>query len=279
MSMTSASDRGEAHRWGYASNWLCDNVSVGMEMTVLTPSGKFTAKSLDVDMLFFAGGSGITPILSLVKSALVSGSGEVVLFYANLDADSIMYERQLQQIRSEFPERFTLVDWLESENGIPTSEAVEKMIRDHKGSVIFTCGPSPSWIWWKGLPPRVEWTIRMYIGRCSSRWRVTRSTPPHCVDSVTMRVWRRPRFISTESASPRSGHVTRRCSMCCSRGHNAPYSCREGACSACVCKLIEGDVDMVQNNILVDDDIEDGERLACQALPLTDAVTVSFDDL
>ena len=44
-------------------------------------------------------------------------------------------------------------------------------------------------------------------------------------------------------------------------------------------KLIEGDVDMVQNNILVDDDIEDGERLACQALPLTDAVTVSFDDL
>ena len=64
-----------------------------------------------------------------------------------------------------------------------------------------------------------------------------------------------------------------------SRGHNAPYSCREGACSACVCKLIEGDVDMVQNNILVDDDIEDGERLACQALPLTDAVTVSFDDL
>nr|MDG6783911.1 3-ketosteroid-9-alpha-hydroxylase [Gordonia rubripertincta] len=128
---------------GYASNWLCDNVSVGMEMTVLTPSGKFTAKSLDVDMLFFAGGSGITPILSLVKSALVSGSGEVVLFYANLDADSIMYERQLQQIRSEFPERFTLVDWLESENGIPTSEAVEKIIRDHKGSVIFTCGPSP----------------------------------------------------------------------------------------------------------------------------------------
>ncbi len=128
---------------GYASNWLCDNATVGMDMTVLAPSGHFTAKNLDVDMAFFAGGSGITPVISLVKSALIAGGGEVVLFYANRDIDSVMYGRQLEQIAAEFPERFSLVSWLESERGIPTAQAVGQILRDHTGADIFTCGPAP----------------------------------------------------------------------------------------------------------------------------------------
>ncbi len=132
---------------GYASNWLCDNAMTGMELTVLPPSGgHFTAKNLDVDFLFFAGGSGITPVLSLIKSALVcGGGGEVTLFYANRDAESIMYEGQLAQIASEFPpERFTVFHWLESAmGGIPAPEDVESAIREHRGAQIYTCGPAP----------------------------------------------------------------------------------------------------------------------------------------
>ncbi|MGB3168954.1 MAG: ferredoxin--NADP reductase [Rhodococcus sp. (in: high G+C Gram-positive bacteria)] len=265
---------------GYASNWLCDNISVGMEVTALPPSGQFTAKNMDVDLLFFAGGSGITPVLSLVKSALVSGGGEVVLFYANRDADSIMYERQLQQIKSEFADRFTLVDWLESENGIPTSEAVEKRIRGHKGSAIFTCGPAP----FMDLVERSA--AACGVDHSDVHREVFQSLAGDPFDTATLR-----RLSDDEGVATATVYLNGECittewprntpllDVLLSRGHNAPYSCREGACSACVCKLIEGDVDMVQNNILVDDDIEDGERLACQALPLTDAVTVSFDDL
>ena len=231
-------------------------------------------------MLFFAGGSGITPVLSLVQSALVSGSGEVVLFYANRDSDSIMYERQLEQIRSEFAERFTLVDWLESENGIPTSEAVEKTIREHKGSAIFTCGPSP----FMDLVERSA--AACGVDHSDVHREVFQSLTGDPFDTATLR-----RLSDDEGVATATVYLNGECittewprntpllDVLLSRGHNAPYSCREGACSACVCKLIDGDVEMVQNNILVDDDIEDGERLACQALPLTDAVTVSFDDL
>ena len=263
---------------GYASNWLCDNISVGMQVTALPPSGQFTAKNLDVDMLFFAGGSGITPVLSLVKSALVSGGGEVVLFYANRDADSIMYARQLQQISSEFPERFTLVDWLESEKGIPTSEAVEKRIRGHKGSEIFTCGPAL----FMDLVERSATACG--VAHSVVHREVFQSLSGDPFDNATLRRLSDAEggatvYLNGECITTQWPRNTPLLDVLLSQGYNAPYSCREGACSACVCKLIEGEVDMVRNNILVDEDIEDGERLSCQALPRTDAVTMSFDDL
>ncbi|ESV65163.1 3-ketosteroid-9-alpha-hydroxylase reductase subunit [Mycobacteroides abscessus MAB_091912_2446] len=76
---------------GYASNWLCDNVGVGDHITVLTPSGVFVPRSLDSDFLLIAAGSGITPMLSIAKSVLLGGAGTVYLFYANRDAQSVIF--------------------------------------------------------------------------------------------------------------------------------------------------------------------------------------------
>ena len=61
------------------------------------------------------------------------------------------------------------------------------------------------------------------------------------------------------------------------RGLDAPYSCREGACSACACRLVAGEVKMLNNDVLDDEDLEDGIRLACQSLPVTDEVEISYE--
>src|SRR6478752_8901735 len=74
---------------GYASNWICDNLREGSTIRVLPPSGIFTPASLDADLLLFAGGSGITPIMSITRTALAHGSAKIMLFYANRDESSV----------------------------------------------------------------------------------------------------------------------------------------------------------------------------------------------
>jgi len=73
---------------GYASNWLCDHAHAGMRIHVLAPSGTFVPKTLDDDFVLLAAGSGITPVMSICKSALSEGGGQVVLIYANRDERS-----------------------------------------------------------------------------------------------------------------------------------------------------------------------------------------------
>ncbi len=130
---------------GYASNWLCDNAIPGMELTVLPPSGHFTAKNLDVDFLFFAGGSGITPVLSLIKSALVCGGGAKSHCSTRIAMPSRSCTRaNWRRSPPSSPERFTVFHWLESAmGGIPAPEDVESAIREHRGAQIYTCGPAP----------------------------------------------------------------------------------------------------------------------------------------
>jgi len=90
---------------GAASNWLNESVQVGDEIECLVPGGMFTPKSLDDDLLLFAGGSGITPVLSILKSALAAGSGRVVLVYANQHQDAVIFAAQLRELAERYPER------------------------------------------------------------------------------------------------------------------------------------------------------------------------------
>src|SRR3954449_7625389 len=85
-------------RDGIGSNWVNDSLAVGDEIECLAPSGVFTPKTLDDDLLLFAGGSGITPVLSILKSALAVGSGQVVLVYANQNENSVIFADKLRQL-------------------------------------------------------------------------------------------------------------------------------------------------------------------------------------
>src|SRR5689334_6485547 len=128
---------------GYASNWLCDHAHAGMKIHVLAPSGTFVPKTLDTDFLLLGAGSGITPMMSICKSALAEGTGKVVLIYANRDEDSVIFAATLRELAAKYPDRFTVVHWLESVQGLPSAAALAGLAAPFTGSDAFICGPGP----------------------------------------------------------------------------------------------------------------------------------------
>ncbi|MDT5217960.1 MAG: 3-ketosteroid 9alpha-monooxygenase subunit, partial [Mycobacterium sp.] len=128
---------------GYASNWLCDNAHTGMPIHLLAPSGTFVPKTLDADFLLLAAGSGITPIMSICKSALSEGSGQVTLVYANRDERSVIFRDALQDLATKYPDRLTVVHWLESVQGLPSAAALAKLAAPFTDRPAFICGPGP----------------------------------------------------------------------------------------------------------------------------------------
>jgi 3-ketosteroid 9alpha-monooxygenase subunit B len=128
---------------GYGSNWICDRVAPGDELEVLAPSGAFSPRSLDADLALFAAGSGITPVLSIVKSALAQGSGQVVLYYANRDDRSVIFAGELAELAARHPARFVVLHWLESLQGLPTAAGLAALARPYAAHEAYLCGPKP----------------------------------------------------------------------------------------------------------------------------------------
>jgi 3-ketosteroid 9alpha-monooxygenase subunit B len=129
---------------GYGSNWVCDNVAPGSTVEVLPPAGHFTPRDLGADLLLFAGGSGITPVISIIKSALKRGRGRLALVYANRDEASVIFGAELAELSRRHPDRLVVLHWLETVQGLPTAAQVAELVRPYAdGREAFVCGPGP----------------------------------------------------------------------------------------------------------------------------------------
>lgn len=128
---------------GYASNWICDHVNAGDSLRVLPPSGIFTPASLDADLLLFAGGSGVTPVIAIARTALAQGSGKIVFLYANRDERSVIFASELAELAVEHPDRLQVIHWLESVQGLPTAPQLKALAANHLTYDAFVCGPAP----------------------------------------------------------------------------------------------------------------------------------------
>ena len=262
---------------GYGSNWLCDELSAGDEVESLPPAGVFTPRSFDADLLLFAAGSGITPVISIVKSALATGSGRVVLVYANRDDRSVIFAGELAALARRHPDRFTVVHWLESVQGLPAAPGIAALARPHQGFEAFVCGPKPFMAAVRealtslGVPKgRVKLERFQSLG--ANPFEKATSVPPAQSRAATVQVTLDGARRTLDWPSD-----TKLLDLLLDNDIDAPYSCREGACSACACRLVAGEVKMLNNDVLEDEDISDGIILACQSVPVTDAVEVSYE--
>ena len=282
---------------GYGSNWICDNVSSGDDLTVLAPSGIFTPDSLDVDFLLFAGGSGITPVISIAKSALTLGTGNVVLLYANRDESSVIFARELTELAEKHADRFVVVHWLESVQGLPTMEHLKTFASPFTSYDSFVCGPAPfmkgvtAALKELGLPRRRRHQEKFVslggnpFGDQAEDVSVDAddSDDPVVETEVLPEAGGRdaPAMVEVEldgeehtfSDWPADKPLL---DLLLAKGLDAPFSCRQGQCSACACRVLEGEVKMMHNEVLDDEDLEEGIRLACQSLPVTDVVKVTY---
>jgi 3-ketosteroid 9alpha-monooxygenase subunit B len=262
---------------GYGSNWVCENVRPGTVIEVLPPAGHFTPKDLSGDLLLFAGGSGITPVMSIVKSALATGTGHLVLVYANRDERSVIFARELADLSARHPDRLSVVHWLESVQGVPATAQLAELARPYTAYDAFLCGPAPymdavsAALTSLGVP-RANMHLERFVSLSGSSW----GQPVEVVDDggPTATVHVELDGESFEVAWPVQSHLL---DVLLAKGLDAPYSCREGNCSACACRLVEGEVEMVDNQVLEQEDLDEGWILACQSLPKTGVVKVSYD--
>src|SRR4051812_28424742 len=130
-------------RGGQVSNWICDRVEAGTELDVMAPAGTFTPPSLHADLLLFAGGSGITPVMSILRAALSEGDGRVVLVYANRDAASVIFAAALADLAARYPDRLRVHHWYDVEAGPPTADVLRELVEPYAGYETFVCGPEP----------------------------------------------------------------------------------------------------------------------------------------
>ncbi|MBJ7357009.1 ferredoxin--NADP reductase [Nocardioides sp.] len=289
---------------GYASNWICDNLREGDTIKVLPPSGIFTPASLDADLLLFAGGSGITPVMSITRTALAHGSGRIVLFYANRDESSVIFAKELAALAAAHPDRLVVVHWLESVQGLPTQEQMKSFIEPFTTYDAFVCGPAPfmkltiaalrelefprerrhqeKFISLGGNPfgdavevEKAEHELEEAEADTDFGSDGTSDTSvpePGPEGNVEVEVELDGQTYAFDDWEPGCKLLD----FLESKGVKAPYSCREGECSACAVRLLEGDVKMIHNDVLDDEDLAEGIRLGCQSLPVTDVVKVTY---
>lgn len=269
-------------RDGYGSNWLCDNAREGMALEVLPPAGVFTPKSLDTDLLLLAGGSGITPIMSIIKSVLAVGTGSLTLLYANRDERSVIFADELAELARQHPDRLTVVHWLESVQGLPSVPQLAALLSPWAGRETFICGPSAFMDTASAALSELDVDrkhvhIERFISLSRNPFEVEDTVDAATEDGSD----EAPTRLDVELDGQRHSFAWPRqrklLDFLLEQGLDAPYSCREGACSACACRITSGEVKMLNNEILEPVDLDEGIVLACQSVPVTDDVSVSYE--
>jgi 3-ketosteroid 9alpha-monooxygenase subunit B len=260
---------------GYASNWIADNVRPGTVLDLLPPAGMFTPRSLDADFLLLAAGSGITPVMSILRSALAAGRGKIVLIYANADDRSVIFAERLARLRAEAPDRLLVLHWLDVLAGPPDAAALRELARPYAGYDAYVCGPDPYMAAARqavadlGVPSkRVH--LERFVSLAENPFEETE--PPEASVAATLAVEIDGKVHTLVWPSGR-----RMLDVMIDGGLDASYSCREGVCGACACRLLGGEVEMAHNNVLEAEDLADGFILACQSVALTGQVSVSYD--
>ncbi len=264
---------------GYGSNWVCDNVKVGDRIEVLPPSGHFTPKNLDDNLLLFGAGSGITPVISILKSALAQGSGQVVLVYANRDETSVIFADELRALTAQHPTRLAVIHWLETLQGLPTAQQLGTLVAPFTEYQSFMCGPGP-------FMETVHRTLdELGVPRSRVHAEVfnslagdpfTDTAPAELseedeADAATVEV-----ELDGETHTLKWPRKQTLVDIMLAKGIDVPYSCQEGECGSCACTVLEGKVEMDNSEILDPEDIENGYVLGCQSHPVTDHVKIEF---
>jgi 3-ketosteroid 9alpha-monooxygenase subunit B len=261
---------------GYASNWILDQVTAGMTLDLLPPAGTFVPRSLDGNFLLFAAGSGITPVMSILKSVLAAGRGKIVLIYANRDERSVIFGSALRALVGS---RLVVVHWLDSLLGVPDAAAIAALARPYASYEAFICGPDPflkavrAGLGQVGVPGQ-----RVHVERFLSLAENPFEEVPAGAGAGSGSGLAASLAVTMDGATTRLAWPagSRMLDVLIDAGLAAPYSCRQGICGACACQLTGGEVEMAHNEVLEAEDIADGYVLACQSVPLTSEVSIIY---
>lgn len=264
---------------GRGSNWLCDNVQPGSVLEVQPPAGVFTPRTLEGDFLLLAGGSGITPVFSILRSVIAEGQGRVTLIYANRDERSVIFRRELTALAGAHPRRLLVIHWLDSVQGVPSVAQLAELAQPFRRGQAFICGPAPFMdaclAALEGIEMHPEQVhVERFASLPDEEAAAAVPAPP-------------PVAALVEQAEVEISHQGEVHRITCSgresileaalrAGLDLPHSCRAGLCASCMCQVQSGTVHLRANEALDKKDLARGWTLACQAVPTSARVKVRF---
>jgi 3-ketosteroid 9alpha-monooxygenase subunit B len=250
---------------GVVSNWMHDHVTEGSIVDVTAPAGVFLLPEGEGDVVAFAGGSGITPVISILKTVLATTDRRVRLLYANRDDASIIFRAVLDELAGD---RLEVVHHLDVTDGFVDAEVVRRTLDGTTDPEVLICGPAP-------FMEVVEQAVDLPAGRIH----LERFTPTEVVldehegegtTSVTIELDRR-----TATADYRPGTTILQTAR--QLGMSPPFSCEAGNCATCMAKVVDGSAKMHVNDALTPDEVEEGWVLTCQAVPTSPTVHVVYE--
>ena len=276
---------------GVFSNWANDSLKAGDSIEVMTPEGRFHTE-LDPasarHYVAFAAGSGITPVMSLIKTTLkAEPNSRFTLIYGNRRQNSVIFAEALEDLKDRYMTRFTLYHvFSREEQEVPLFNGrldcarvgafLDTLVPAETIDAAFICGPGE-------MIDEVE--AGLLAGGVAAerihleRFGVPDSGPAHHVEAgdapqarVTIIVDGLRREMDFRAEDPSILEVA------LAAGLDLPFSCKGGVCCTCRARVLEGKVRMDKNFSLEQPDVDDGFVLTCQAHPLTERVVISFDE-
>ncbi|KUJ80303.1 phenylacetic acid degradation protein [Ruegeria marisrubri] len=279
---------------GAFSTWANEELKVGDTLQAMPPMGGFFTPldpEAEKQYLGFAGGSGITPVLSILKTTLArEPKSHFTLVYANKGVNTIMFREELEDLKNLYMGRLNVLHILETDaqeidlfTGLVTKEKCAELFKHwidiENVDAAFICGPEPMMLgiaealrehglddsqikfelFASAQPGRAKRKVTSAEATTSANQTKAAITLDGATQTITM-----PKDQSILDAALENAM-------------DAPYACKAGVCSTCRCKVLEGEVEMVANHALEDYEVEKGYVLSCQAFPLTDTVVVDYD--
>lgn len=259
---------------GKVSNWMLDNLVEGDEVTITRAAGTFCLTPTSVPLLGFSGGSGVTPILSLVKSALASTDRKVRLLCADKDRASVIFDAVLDDLVARYPDRLTVVRHIDDERGLLDPAAVIDFVGADTEAESYVCGPEGFMsVVTSALPGPGTVFVEDFDA----------APQPHTAEPAAPAEAEEASGTITIHLDRKKAEVPRRANETLLEsarraGLSPPFSCEAGNCGTCMARLSEGSATMKVNDALEEDEVEDGYVLTCQAIPDTPSVTVHYED-
>jgi len=271
---------------GTFSVYANETLKEGNSLDVMPPEGKFTHSPQHDNAnhyLAFAAGSGITPILSIVTSVLEEEPGSSFsLVFGNQSLEETMFANDIAELKNNYPDRFHVEYLFSRKNediglfGRIERSTVNYLLKNKLPQAdfhsYFLCGPEPM------IQTVSEILKEKGVSEDTIHFELFTTTAED-TEVVTEGKASITVILDDETESFVMDSDTPILTACLDHGLDAPYSCQGGICSTCIARIAEGKAEMRKNQILTDEEIEEGLILTCQAHPVSPSLTVDYDDV
>jgi len=281
---------------GRFSSWANTELTVGTEMRVMTPEGKFNAiidKAHRHNYVAFAAGSGITPVFSIMKSVLeMEPESTFTLFYGNKTSNTIIFRDKIDGLKNRYMNRLEVHHILSREDQgtdylkgrIDEGKCIsfsEKFFDPADTDAFFICGPEAM------INCVNDSLTKMGVSTNKIHYELFTSPSQNIAHKTKVSAGKKQETIKSEVTVILDGEETHFgiasdgkaiLDAALDAGADVPYACKGAVCCTCRARVLEGSVEMEMNYALEDDEVEDGYVLTCQSHPTSDKVVVSYDE-